>query len=326
MAREYTADELIAIVRRRAFLPDTNSLGTQDADILAALNEEMLTELVPLVIRVREEYFVVRERVAATATDGRHRINGRAIGVKLRDVAYVGNGSTTARVPLTYIHPEEDPGDLSTSTGYPGGFFIEGNNVVLSPNLGAGTNGLLELPFFFRPGELVLQSAVRKITAVNTTLKRVTVASSPSTWTTSDKFDIHSGKSGAEIHLWDLTPDGSPASTTTVTFNEAIDGSSFGTFTAEVGDYLCLAEQAALPGLPRELHPILAQAVVVQLVESLGDVEMFQIQERRLETMKRDILPIIENRVEGRPRKIVGRDAPLWGSTRSVYYNVSSSD
>ena len=64
MVLKYTADNLIELVRDAAMLPDSASGGTADADILQHLNHAMLSEIFPQVAKMREEYFVVEERVA----------------------------------------------------------------------------------------------------------------------------------------------------------------------------------------------------------------------------------------------------------------------
>jgi hypothetical protein len=178
------------------------------------------------------------------------------------------------------------------------------------------------VPFFFRPGELVLSTACREITVVNLATKTITIASSPATWLTSDKFDIHSGSSGAQIKQWDLTPTGDPKTTTTITFNESL-GSSTGRQDVEVGDWVCLAQEAALPGIPREHAPILAQATVVRVLGAIGDAELAQFEERKLNRMMERAEAFTEKRVKGKSQKVVGDQSPLWqGESRSFNYGA----
>ena len=175
-ARKYTAEELIESVRLRAKVPNVGSQGYADADILRLLNEEMLNELVPWLLRQREEYLVVEERVAITAGQVKFRLPHRALGQKLRDVFLVDATAQNRRAILPRISREErpafeDPYIVDENET----FYLEGNHLVLvSGNL--GTTDSLEWSFYFRPGELVLSTAARKILTVDAPTKTVTFA------------------------------------------------------------------------------------------------------------------------------------------------------
>ena len=115
------------------------------------------------------------------------------------------------------------------------------------------------MSYFFRPGDLVTSSNYRIVEGVNLTTKTLTLNSNVlATWTTGKKYDVHSAESGAEIKLWSASV--TTASAKTLIFTDAIDGSREGTAAVEVGDYVTLENEAAIPALPRELHPALAQA------------------------------------------------------------------
>lgn len=310
MARRYTAEELIATVVLRAAVPNTQATGTSDDDILLYINEAMSTELIPWLVSFREEFFVVGERIAVSSERTRYRVNARALGNGWRDAMLVDSNGDR-RQPLPVISREDiyqfDAAYLASTAE---GFYLEGNDLVLVRS--STGSGSLELPFLFRPGQLVKSTECREITAVDAGNKQVTVATSPSGWTTGSLFDIHSGRSGAEIKTWDLTPNGDPGSQTTITFNETIDGSVFGRQAVEAGDWLCLAEEAALPGIPRELHPILAQAAVCATLRGLGDIENMVVAQRELDRMQKRAESLIEKRVKGKTQKVTGDQSPLW--------------
>ena len=79
-----------------------------------------------------------------------------------------------------------------------------------------------------------------------------------------------------------------------------------------MGDYVCLTNEAALPGGPRELHPTVAKCTAAQILEDEGDIEGFQaktaLSDRELFGYKRSMgaLGRMENRVEAKPRVIRG--------------------
>jgi len=313
----YTADELISTVRLRFKLPteDVNADGYTDADIITFLNEEMYTEIIPEVMEYREEYFAVTTRTTLTPSISEYRIPDRAMGQKLRNIEYVdSNGSVS---PMGRIGREDKVFFDQTTAVYRDVYF-EGNHVVF-PTTNAG--GSIDFSFFFRPGELVLQADCRIIATVNTSTGAVTVTTAvPSTWTASNKFDLHSPKSGAEIKTWSNTA--SVVSGVDLTFTASdIDGSKVGYKAVEVGDYLCLEDKAALPGLPKELHPALAQAAVVTLAESEGDTEGAKLHRTKFQRMMSQKRVLIDNRLEGSPQKCVNRRS-IWHVGRGTGYRT----
>jgi hypothetical protein len=311
-ARQYTAEELIASVRLRARVPNVKASGSTDPDLLRLLNEEQWNELVPWLMRQREEYYVVEERIPLVAGKTKYRINHRAIGQKLRDIVLVDNANDNRRQMIPRINREERPyHDTPYTAREDEGFFLEGNNIVLV-SVDATANSMLEVAFFFRPGEIVMSTAARKVLTIDTATKTITVDGViPSDWTNADLFDIHSAKSGAEPKMWDQVA--TTVAGETLIFTSAIDGSAFGTQAVEVGDWVCLAEEAALPALPRELHPVLAQAAVCRVVEAEGDTEALRNHSAKLNRMLEQSISMLDFRVEGKVQKIAGAYSPLWG-------------
>lgn len=301
--RKYTTDELVSVVRLRGMLGDSSSSGTSDRDIVNHLNDAMMEELVPKLMSIREEYFVIPTRIAA-ATDT-IRYPERAVGNKLRDVALWRSDSDRRQLPRVNPPQQYEYGTGSSPVAY----YLQGNNIKLLP---VGSSGTIELSYFFRPGQLVLSSEARMISAVNLADKTMTLGSEPPlTWSSGNKVDVHSGFSGGEIRQFSLPLTDITGSI--LTTSEAIDGSVFGTYQPIVGDYLCLEGEAVLPALPIEFHPILAQAAVVKVAESMGDSEAVTIHQGKLNRMLEQCGVLVDYRVEGRPQKIVNNNS-LWVS------------
>ena len=64
--------------------------------------------------------------------------------------------------------------------------------------------------------------------------------------------------------------------------------------------------------LPRELHTVLAQSVVVRLAEAMDDQEKYQMHTAQLNRQMHLMKFMLGKRVIGKPRKIVNRNSPLW--------------
>lgn len=312
MSLVYTAEDLIESVRNRGSVADVSSEGSTDADILRYATEFMYTTLVPEIKKFQAEYFVKIQQDTIVASQQRYRVPRRAVANRLRDVSYLNNGT---RQTLPQI-AREDTWRFGDSNGSaPFGFYIEGNDLVLVAPEATGGN-ILEMAYYFRPGQLTKD--YRVLATVDTATKTVTTTESlPSGWGTTTLFDVHSAFSGAENKDFDMAT--TVAGATTVTFTSEIDGSVAGTRALEVGDYITLANEAAVPGVPIEAQPVIVQGAALRLVQATGDVEGVQVHERALAQQIQDLRHIFEDRVAGKTKKISGRGAPLWQQGGVVY-------
>ena len=314
MPLAYTTEELIREVRNRSMTPDADSPGTQDADLLLLLNGEMLNELIPRVSKLHEEFWVVTELVTLSTNDPDStfvEIPDRAVGITLRDLFIVNGGD---RAFLPQINRE----DLAAYQIRRGegtdirGYFIEGNRIRIFPGVATG-GSQLEVSYQFRPSQLTTAANYTTITAVDTSLKQVTVAATaPINFSVGQQIDIHGPNSGAEIRVWDNAI--AAISSQVVTLTDPIDGNDAreGRKIVKVGDYMAPREESAIPMLPRETHTILAQAAVCRVIESLDDQEKLAMHTKTLDRWLNGMNYNIAKRVRGRPRVIVNRKAPLW--------------
>ena len=144
-----------------------------------------------------------------------------------------------------------------------------------------------------------MSTECRRVTSVNTTTKTVgTDTNLPTGWTTVNTFDIHSSKSGAEIKIWEASASavGGSGTLDKVTFSAAIDGSTFGTTAVEVGDWICLTGEAALPALPVDMHPLLVRAGAARIAEARGDFEGLKAYHELLENAKKQMVQSTRSR------------------------------
>ena len=321
MARKYTAAELIALVRDEARIPDTAATGNADADILNRINETLSSYLYGMIMEVKEEYFLRTTRYNLASTEERYKIPARAMYQNLRDVKWAETVSG-GYSPLAHMNVGQldDTYSSTTTSNAPSAFYVEGNHIHLWPNL-SGATGFIDLSFYFAPGDLVLQAEVAKVAAVDFDTKKVTLdralpTTGSATWDVNALYDVHSPDSGAEIRKWHGALDGAPDVSTpaepVLEFTTPIDGSVVGEDPVEIGDYVCLTNEAALPGVPRELHPTVGKLAAANILEDEGDTEGFQaktaLSDRELYGYKKSMgaLGRMENRVEAKPRFIRG--------------------
>lgn len=297
---QYTAEELISLIRTRAGISSKGE-GTRDEDILGYLNAEGLLFVAEL-LQAHEEYLTVTDRVPLTART-RYPIPHRALFRKLRDAVLVDPSGSP--VPIDMVNREDAPWAIASRCGATG-IFVESNYVNLA---GSYSGGWLDLVYYFRPGQLVMSTACRRVLAVTAgamTLDAVV----PSTWSTLTRFDIHSSNSGGEPKNWSLVA--ASILGAQVVFQESdVDGSLPFRYPVERGDWVCLEEQAALPGIPREMHPLLAQKVVCRFLEK-KDRAAYEVSRNELTYMLKQQIAVLNMRVEGKPEHLSGTHA---GST-----------
>jgi hypothetical protein len=149
-----TTDDLIASIKRRISFPLSQNTF-QYSDLVAFLNEEMQLSAVPTVKEEHEEYFVYKQTVELVTGVSRYEIPYRAIGMALRDVKY--SDSSGNFYDMTRIAPDDKAffqqsnGSNQTVSKY----YLEGNELVLTPLVQAGASGKLNFFIFLRPNALV---------------------------------------------------------------------------------------------------------------------------------------------------------------------------
>jgi len=158
----YTTDDLIASIQRRISYPLSQNTF-QYSDLVAFLNEELQLSAVPAVKMEHEEYFVFKRIVPLVDGISRYEIPDRAIGMALRDVKYsdpYGNFYDMTRIaPDDKAFFQQSNGSNQTIAK----FYIEGNELVLTPQVQVGATGMLNFFIYLRPNSLVRNDRARII-------------------------------------------------------------------------------------------------------------------------------------------------------------------
>lgn len=301
-----TTTELLTYLRDIGSLNSETSAGKDDDALLRLINAALYDELVPFVIANSADYFVREATVPLVAGQSDYRLPTRAVGNVLRDIHWTDGQDR--QIILTQVTLSNVPDFLlSSPSAVPTQFAMIGNFVRPLPLNAA--SGSLVMSYFFRPGALVTSDNYRQVASVDSSTAITLTSAVPTGWSTANKFDAHSEESGAENRVWDQAA--STVSGTGITFSSAIDGSVAGTRAIEVGDYVCLADKAAVPGLPVEAHSILAQAALCKVMESDGDVEALKSARQSLGRQLRLLGQTIAQRVQGKPQIVLNRNSFL---------------
>jgi hypothetical protein len=305
----WLADDLLSDVRRSGMLPDSSPSGVADADILAHANKELQSRLLPLVMSVREEFYVQIAQQSLVANQQGYRIPARGIGNKLRDVLLLLNDNTIRN--LVRLAPEQYAEIITTTGPYPWAFYLESDSVMLVPTPSTTSACTLQLKYLIRPNFLVKSDATATPTVTtvqantpSTGLTRINHSATGTDLHTSTKLDIVAAKPGFRTLVISATPTASGNGY--VVFNSSDVPSDFSTAN-NAGDYISAEQTSPVIQLPPELHNLLYQRTLCRVLQSIGDLESLQAAEANAVEMERGALTLISNRTEGEPKKVVGR-------------------
>lgn len=310
MSSYLTSSTLIEAVKREAMVPTSQNTFSDD-DFLAIANQEMRIGMVPTIMTHHQEYFVVdSDLIPLVADKNSYEIPYRAVGGKFRDIFYVDTSGNLQA--MTRINPDNRSYFQQTNLQNRFVFYyLQGNNVVLTPLVGPTPVGSLLFSYYLRPNELVSETRIGTITniaeGVSTTV--LTLDQIPSSFTTSVLYDMLQTKSGHTTLGMDITSTALDTINKTITFNNDDVSSDL-----VVGDYVAFAGECIIPQIPDELHDVLAQRVVLRCLQALGDQAGYGVAKDKLSEMNTNTHALVDNRSEGNPEKIVN----LKGNLRSA--------
>lgn len=162
----YTSNDLIEAVKRKIAFPVSQETFSED-DILRFANEEMFIAQVPSVLMYHQEYFVFPVEVPLLADTSRYQIPDRAIGLRMRDVMYKdtqGNLYEMTRVDAADKSYFQRNVGANTAIHK---FYIEGNSIVLLPQIVGGVEGSLVFFVYLRPNQLVQNSRAATLESIS---------------------------------------------------------------------------------------------------------------------------------------------------------------
>lgn len=290
---DYTTTALLRSIRLRAFMPTTQSLGTQDDDILTLATDELQLKLASDIKAAREEFWEDTEDIALVASQEWYAIPGRAIAGTLRKVWRVDSAGELTE--LEKIEPDE-VADYSQAAGTPCRYYLRANEIILHPAPSAATESIRVL-FERRPSILVrnVPSVVGRVYSVTSTTITINGAVF-SGLRTAGTVDIVRSVPHFDLLLADAVVSSITAGATTTAI---VVTSAVPTTKVVAGDYLTLSGSSPVAQIPVEWHSILAQRTACQLLRNLGQASRLQMAEAALAAMERAAGLLIEPRTSG---------------------------
>lgn len=309
MGPQYNVEQLIENIKRRCSVP-TSQLTFTDEDFALLANDELHGEVVPLMMSTREEYFVEWYEVN-TPADGVISFPDDTVASKVRTVAYRQPGS-----PLVMNNLPRIDLDIVTGVGFANfntlaGFYVQGNDLVLYPNTSVPVGTPIRIYFYKRPLVLAAPSQYGQIESIDVNTNQITLSYVPYDWTTGTVLNAVSSTPGFKVTASALTIVSTSAPSITL---DTVDGLS-------VGDYVSNEGYSAVPQVPIEAHAYLAQLTAAKCLEALGDNVGNQAALAKAESLKKNLLIMLSQRVDGSTKKVmspsggmrVGAGIGRWG-------------
>lgn len=300
MASYMTSSTLIESVKRRESIP-TSQVTFETEDFLAFANEEISVGLLPSILQFHEEYLVYSSNIPLVANRSDYGIPERAVGNKVRAVFYQDSNGNLQEV--SRIFPEDRAQYVSSEVQC---FFLQNNSIVLVPEVGASVSGSLLVMYYMRPNQLVEESRVASITAIDRTTGVITVDAVPSVISATTPVDLIEKKGGHKILQLDVSPVTTNSTTNEITFSTSDIPDDL-----VAGDHIALAGECIIPQIPDDLHVVLAQRVAARCLEALGDQNGLNAANTKLQELEQRMGNVIDNRTEGNPQKAINKNSFL---------------
>ena len=284
MAYDYTTRRLINSIEVNSSMPLAPETFDR-VDLLNIADEQMIATLVPTLLRIKGKYKVHSYDYTMTS-ETTYAIPPDASGQILMTVVRVHN-NVESDIPMLDV--SETRNNTFAGTGLYG-FWIEDNNIRLYNSSVVGD--VLRIYYYVKPNKLVQIEEAAQVTEIDG--YTVTVAGVPLDWEGGEEINVIHGKPGFETKLKTVL--------TSIAGNDFVLEETTG---IAVGDWIALIDESPIPQIPHEMHPLLSQAVIVKLLESLGDLETFKACASVYVAMEKNLISLMAPRVSLKRQKIL---------------------
>lgn len=305
-----TADFLVNAAQRRVVVPASQSLLT-NTDFLDIANNIMKSRMVTTIESVNQEFFVYDVLIPLVAGVSEYSIPYRALGRALRELKMVSldpNDTTQTNNTRNLVQVALEDAQVYEASALTAGFYFKSDKIRLVPNVPSSIDPYQALQAFYRlpPNDLVYTSQAAEVASVSG--NDVTVLSVPSTFVVGENVDFIQGVSGNSILAMDKAI--TNIAGTTISF-----GSSSVPSDLVAGDWISLAGTSPVINFcPNEAYPYFESCVAHRLAQIMGDFEgMAQLKDDISED-KKNLLSILEPRIDGEPTIIINRSSLVRGN------------
>jgi hypothetical protein len=213
----------------------------------------------------------------------------KAIGNKINQVnLYTANTSDSFFQSIPRI-------TVSQVNDYYGGYYIQGSKIKIFPQ--AISSGILRIYYYRRPSEIVATSRTAIISTVNTNTSIVCSTNLPANIVTGSLIDIVSNQ-----QPWDIVTEKTAGVVSGLTLNLT------DTTDIAINYYVASRGESPFAQIPQDTIPLLIQAVVVRMMEYMGDTNGLQAALLTYAQMESDNRNLLSPRVDAQPKKISSKN------------------
>lgn len=307
---DYSTERLISGAKLRTMAP-SNQFRFTDEEYLRLMDDELQTRLVPLIMSVRENYYLKNSSYTIQTVNVEGFGNDefgllpfgsptpistsdlleRAIGLITKDIWWMdGNGNVLGQIPQLSFK------DIS-STDPVSGYYFESSKIIFYPAQNFN-NQNIKVHWFRKPNTLCLSELCARVVFVNSTNSTIQVDAVPTGWVIGTKIDILKGKQGFDSILDSVMITGITGNVLTIDNISDIITS---------GDYVCPEGYACVAQIPVNAYPLLEQLGAIKILESLKDTAGMQNAAVQYQKLEDGFKGVISNRSQSNLRKVVGR-------------------
>jgi hypothetical protein len=269
-----------------------------DSQLLLMGDEASQAYVVPLLLSLRQEYFVTIYNQTVLSGVATYPIPPRSIGRTLRELKYVMTGARKQNLAQIAIEDTQ----LWPNDGTVSGYHFMGDKIVLVgiPNV---TTSTLEIWYYLQPSKLVKLSETARVVSVAGDV--VTVDTVPVTFAAGVVADFVQGISGNSTIAMD-------AAITSVAGTQVTFGVGVVPLDLIAGDFITLAGQTPVVQIPTEGVPYFTTKTCIRILNAIGDFDGMAALENLATQQEKSLKLITEPRNSGESVKIV----PRWGLLR----------
>lgn len=301
---DVTVDAIVSLCKQKAVIPNTAALFSS-ANVAALLDDSMRRKIIPLIKKLKEEYWVTTTATQVSATVNLYPIPYRAVGNALRDVALMDNNQNLLQ--LVRYEPEDTKFPLIpyNSPYFRLGYYLQDFNVILfPPQVSNYTAYQVLMKWERRPSNLTLSTNCGQITSFNQGASTITLTFVPTTWSTSTTIDIINNLPPFQSIADDVVITNINGLTLTITVPAAYS-STFWTAVAQ-NFWAAPSMSTPIPQMPYEAFPLLTALGKKELLSGIADQAMLKDADQDIEDaimlMNSELTP----RVEGTPKVLSG--------------------
>jgi hypothetical protein len=295
---DFTSQGLIYSAKLHAAIPSSQSLFTDD-DFIEVLNHNMVSEVIPLIKSVNEEYFVVKVDVPLVSGQDAYTFPTRALGGAMRDIVMVDTNNRELDLPRLQPELIKYGGAYYAQRIF--GIYLEGDHAVFYPTMQNPPQGsFIRFKYERRPNDLCLLDNAGKILSINVGLKKITLDKVPAVWTTDTTVDIM-------LPVPQFTSIADDVVITQITGHD-LTLSALPTGIA-VGQWVAESMTTPVAQLPYEAHKLIEIYGAAALLQASKDTEALNSMKQEIEEAKDALYKIITPRVEGSPVKVINRNS-----------------